>query len=760
MSQPTIHLEVNDINHEVLSNSEITSWNGFTTFAVGGATLPRLMADENYRYVRFGASDASATKGNYLSLGTPRTWNIANGFTAIGMIRFYATRAWQRWFDFGNGAGINNILWAKSDAASGSFHVYNNGTNGIIQNISNVIPNNAWIIVIARVTNSTTSDTWYDPNNTLSTTKNTATGTLNTNPRSLSNNWIGRSLWSDNSYACLDIRESLFYDRALTDNEIKNMVAFLRMKYVLNPTLPAQGMIGLSTIRDFIQPGISLVNLGNFYRTSGSNNLSSYGGIPTASNQIGIGNFYRAGWIANPNNIPGYFAHYTPQSWSTTNNRWNDISGNERHTIETRGSISLTTSLGINALVGSSTAGLRFPASVLPSTYTLFHVARYTVGLRGRIFNGLNGNWLSGFWSELSGVAHHESWLTQSSTSLHGTNWVISCDQNKMYRSNGVQRNTQIPTGSSQQLTINHGNSLTEYSDWAVAEVIVYNRRLSPLEISRIERFLSNKYSLPLEYLFDALNERTHCMAAYSMKRLSPAYYGPVLRLFRPSDSTQEDFYADSVGNLTTISNTSLSTWSVSNASINVITWYDQSGRNKHLNTDSATRPVIITSDSNAIHISSGLQMSASNVFNSSTIADMHFISTLREMTRGSNRIISFNGSNTNDVGRFFIHGPWENGRWHWDSGDAGTQRAFSTVVTNVGDKVVFSGYKSSSEGKNGFRLNGTGTTFLSSGTAAASVSGGLSLIGVSGTANYIYNLIVFDKKLSAQDETFLEKLI
>ena len=582
---------------------------------------------------------------------------------------------------------------------------------------------------------------------------------MDTNARTLQNNWIGRSNWSNDSYACLDIRENLFYDRAISDNDVKNMIAFLRMKYLLNPSLPASGMIGLSSIRDFIHPGISQVNLGNLYRLSGynSNNISSFAGIPESSNQISIGNFYRAGWIANPNNIPGYFAHYTPQSWSAINNRWNDTSGNERHTIETRGTITTTTSLGINALVGSTTSGLRFPTSVLPATYTLFHVARYTGGTRGRIFNGFNGNWLSGFWSAVSGVAYHESWLTQSSTSIHGDNWIISCDQNKIYRSNGIQRNAQIPSGGSQQLTINHGNTITEYSDWAVAEVIVYNRRLSPLEISRVERFLSNKYSLPLQYLFDALNDRMHCVAAYSMKRLSPTYYGPIIKLFRPSDSNQQDFYGDANGNLTTELNTSLSTWSLSNVSINVVTWYDQSGRGKHLNTESAVRPVIITSDSNAIHISSGLQMSACNVFDTTTVTDMHFISTLREITRGTNRIISFNGLATADFGRFFIHGPWENGRWYWDSGDSGTQRVVSTITTNVNDKVVFSGYKSSSQGKNGSRIN-SGTTFLSTGTAPASVAGGLVLLGASDT--YVYNLIVFDKKLTEQDELFLEKVI
>jgi hypothetical protein len=510
-----------------------------------------------------------------------------------------------------------------------------------------------------------------------------------------------------------------------------------------------------------MQPGITAVGLGNLYRNGVYNSIiSSPGGIP-ASGPFAYSSFYGAGWRSNPTNIANFYAWYTPQSWSTGNNRWEDVSGNARHTTATRGTITVGTSLGITALIGNTAAGVQFPASVLPATYTLFHVARYTGGTRQRIFNGIvGGNWLSGFWGGFSGVAYHEAWLTQTSTSLHGDNWVISCDQNRIYRSNGVQRNIALPAGASRQLTINHDNvTYPEYSDWAVAEVIVYDRTLTPLEISRVERFLANKYNLPVQapayYVLDSVIASSTCVAAYAMKRLSTAYTGPTARFIRASDSAQSDFYADASGNMTTAFDnigTNFRTW-VSGTSANIVTWYDQTGRGKHITVSTATRPAIITGDSNAVHFTSSTTMTAANLFDTTTVTTMHMIATTREISRVDNGLISLNG-NTGDGNRFTCHMPWLDGAWYWDpwGGNAGNRANSPANLLAVNTKAIFSGYKG------GFRVN-QGATYTSPQNTSASVAGGLCLGALGGwSANhYIYNLVVFNNRLSTADETFLE---
>lgn len=194
----------------------------------------------------------------------------------------------------------------------------------------------------------------------------------------------------------------------------------------------------------------------------------------------------------------GLVGRYTPQSW--TGSQWTDLSGSGNHVTTFSGTTSRTNwfpSTWQPFLSGGTTAIMTFPTAILPSTYTLFHVARYVGPNRARIFTGTGTgtNWLSGFWSGLSGVAFHSNWMTQSSTSVHGDNWIYSTDQNNLYRSLGVNRTTGTPgTPSFVRLTIN--GYAGEVSDWAVATVLVFNRTLNSTEISNVESFLANMFGL------------------------------------------------------------------------------------------------------------------------------------------------------------------------------------------------------------------------------------------------------------------------
>lgn len=193
----------------------------------------------------------------------------------------------------------------------------------------------------------------------------------------------------------------------------------------------------------------------------------------------------------------GLIGLYDDESFA--NNVWSDISGEGNHTNAYSGTLSLVDVSGngsiktIRAIQGNTAAGLQFPSAILPSTYTLFHVTRYTGGTKARIFDGLTSNWLSGFWGGAAGVAYHDGWLTDQ-TDRHGNNWVISTDQNSLYRSNGVQRGTG--GGTSKQLTINRGYYSGERSDWQVSFVAVYNRTLSSNEYISVEQWLSSRYGI------------------------------------------------------------------------------------------------------------------------------------------------------------------------------------------------------------------------------------------------------------------------
>ncbi len=194
----------------------------------------------------------------------------------------------------------------------------------------------------------------------------------------------------------------------------------------------------------------------------------------------------------------GLVGLYDYESWTGT--QWSDISGSNNHATSITGTITTTTTTlngstkSIQALQGATTAGIRFPsATILPSTYTLFHITRYTGGTRQRIVTGVNNNWLSGHWGGNTGVAYHEGWLT-TQTDIHGNNWFISTDQNSLYRSNGVTRGSSGGSAST-QLSVNRG-AYAEYSDWNIAFLCVYNRTLSAAEYQQVESWLSSRYGI------------------------------------------------------------------------------------------------------------------------------------------------------------------------------------------------------------------------------------------------------------------------
>ena len=202
--------------------------------------------------------------------------------------------------------------------------------------------------------------------------------------------------------------------------------------------------------------------------------------------------------FGEPLPVTNVYARYTADSFSGTT--WADISGNGRNATVTRGTVTKVSSTGNGAyktfdtLQGGTGDGIQFPTDVLPSTYTLFHVTRYQGTANARIITGITNNWLSGHYGGSSGVAYHEGWITRSSPSFFGNDWLITTDQNSLYRGNGY---TYGSSGGSvnARLSVNAG-STAEYSAWQCSEVIVYNRTLSALEYESVERFLSKKYEI------------------------------------------------------------------------------------------------------------------------------------------------------------------------------------------------------------------------------------------------------------------------
>ena len=197
--------------------------------------------------------------------------------------------------------------------------------------------------------------------------------------------------------------------------------------------------------------------------------------------------------------VSGYIAWYDAGSISGTT--WTDKTGNGYNATIGGSGYSVTTTTGNGAtasfdtLQGTTASTVVFPSGVVPSTYTLFYIARYTGGTRRRILQGQTINWLSGFWSGNTGVAYHSGWLTPQ-TDIHFNNWFYSTDQKSLYRSNGVTRSTSGGGATSDTIAINSGQWAGESSDFMIAEIIVYASELNSTDYAAVESYLATKYGV------------------------------------------------------------------------------------------------------------------------------------------------------------------------------------------------------------------------------------------------------------------------
>lgn len=221
------------------NNTTISTWRG-----VGGlpnasganvgtdSTLPTFRSgDEAFPYVRLGFGTNLSTSGNYFTFGS-QTFNIGTngGFTMVCMARFWSPTAatFERIMDFGNGQSASNlIVYRFSQTTTLVGEMYNSTQTTL--NVTNCI-RPQWQIVSVRFTSTTMSVS--DLN-----TSATGTTTQTMTNRTLNNCWLGRSLWSADSYANVDFREFLFYDKPLTDSQLSLVSQMIYAKYGVNPTL-------------------------------------------------------------------------------------------------------------------------------------------------------------------------------------------------------------------------------------------------------------------------------------------------------------------------------------------------------------------------------------------------------------------------------------------------------------------------------------------------------------------------------------------
>lgn len=452
--KPIVKFDANDLAYRqgLSINSTISTWsnNGTdgtlrhaTGLSANSSTLATLQSNANGFFVSF-----DRAKQQYFQLGnlefnqfqsTDASPLTIKGITIFAVASLPTTAPagiwWERIFDFGNGAGDNNIMLSRFDVTSSiNVDIYRTTATGISRYYPNAFDGNFHLYTVVSVNgNPPTCDLYMDGVlKTDFTNRQTPAGPYAN--RTLTLNYIGKSNWAD-AYLNGSIREILIFREAMDKSIVNRMNAYLMYKW----------------------------------------------GITNNSTQL-------------PPVTIGLVGYYTGESWTGT--QWSDRSGSANHVTTVSGTVTTSTLNGYTTLTGTAATALTWPTAILPSSYTLFHVAKYNGATRQRIFQATDMNFISGFHGSKSGVAYHNNWITDQ-VDRHGTAWVLSTDQNNIYRSQGVDRTIAAGgTPSYGRLAVNTGNIPSETSDWAIAAVAVYNRTLTLAEIRQVEYFLNTRYAV------------------------------------------------------------------------------------------------------------------------------------------------------------------------------------------------------------------------------------------------------------------------
>lgn len=201
-----------------------------------------------------------------------------------------------------------------------------------------------------------------------------------------------------------------------------------------------------------------------------------------------------------------------PRIWmdgsSYTHTGWMDKTGNGNNA---RSSSGVRTALQQPGEAGVNTAFVYVCGSVKDSMevvrgwpkgeYTFIHVTRYNGSARNRIWNNKTAtvNWLSGHHGGVAGRVHHNSWLIQKpEPAPPADNWLVVVDTPTTARVNMGQFTGEVATGANPGgAAINaYAGKYVELSDWAAAEVLVFDSKLSVDDVTSIERYLHAKYGI------------------------------------------------------------------------------------------------------------------------------------------------------------------------------------------------------------------------------------------------------------------------
>ena len=229
--------------------------------------------------------------------------------------------------------------------------------------------------------------------------------------------------------------------------------------------------------------------------------------------------------------LPSGLKHrYNAASWKSSNT-WHDAVGGkhaEHHGgggtrkidksqfVQSKGRESIPKERGFDYIQGGRGERWRFPPRLVKADWTVAFVTRYNPqgGHNARILDGVHHNTLMGHHGHhagIHGVSHQNYWIRGhlghsglGRTDGHADHqnhrqWVLQIEQNGEFwarsalhgwrhlRDDGQVNSYRI---NNEQLSINAGRHRGENSDWNMADLMFWDRRLNGAEIEQLKKYL------------------------------------------------------------------------------------------------------------------------------------------------------------------------------------------------------------------------------------------------------------------------------
>jgi hypothetical protein len=232
-----------------------------------------------------------------------------------------------------------------------------------------------------------------------------------------------------------------------------------------------------------------------------------------------------------PSGLPSGLKHrYNAASWKN-HNTWHDAVGGkhaEHHGgggtkkidksqfVQSRGRNSIPKERGFDYVQGGVLDKWRFPPRLVQANWTVAFVTRYHPqgGAKGRILDGVHHETIMGHHGHAAGVhgvSYQKGWLNGllgnsglgrtdgGADNENNRQWVLQIEQNgeswsrsALHDWRHIRDTTRVNRYNidNEQLAINAGRSAWEASDWNMADLMFWDRRLNNAEIQQLKNYL------------------------------------------------------------------------------------------------------------------------------------------------------------------------------------------------------------------------------------------------------------------------------